>query len=132
MDEIGGEQHARSFGDHLYRLREARGLSQNAAAKRLNISQPRLRDYELGRDPHSARPTYPPRTVVQAMARLYGEPDDVLLLLAGLVPRPVDREDAMVIAGLLTLTPAQRATLAGQAMAAEPAGTYETADGNPS
>jgi transcriptional regulator with XRE-family HTH domain len=95
------EGHSERFGELLFRLREAQNLSQNAAAKRLGISQPRLRDYELGRDPHSGKPTLPPPTTIRAIAKLYRFPEEKLLLLAGFLPRPITEIEADEILGLL-------------------------------
>lgn len=93
--------HSERFGALLYRLRDAQNLSQNAASKRLGISQPRLRDYELGKDPHSGKPTLPPPSVIRALARLYRFPEDKLLVLAGFLPRPVTDEEADRILAVL-------------------------------
>lgn len=94
MDQASREEHSQRFGALLYSLREAQGLSQNAAAKRLGISQPRLRDYELGLDPHSAKPTLPSPETIRAIARLYRYPESKLLLVAGYLPRHLRDDEA--------------------------------------
>ena len=106
MTDVSREnEHSERLGALLYRLREAQGLSQNAAAKRLGISQPRLRDYEQGRDPHTGKPTLPPPATVRALARLYQYPEDRLLLLAGFMPRTVDEQEAERLLTFLNLDP---------------------------
>lgn len=106
MKDVSRENdHSERFGALLYRLREGQRLSQNAAARRLGISQPRLRDYEQGRDPHTGKPTLPPPVAVRALAKLYQYPEDRLLLMAGFLPRTVDEEEAERLLGFLNLEP---------------------------
>lgn len=112
-DAIKGKEISERFGALLYRLREAQGLSQNAAARRVGISQPRLRDYEQGRDPHSGKPTLPPPAVIRDLAKLYLYPDGLLLLMAGYLPRPVDEAEAAYILNFLKLSPDERARILG-------------------
>lgn len=109
METSRDNDHSERFGTLLFRLREAQGLSQNAAAKRLGISQPRLRDYEQGRDPHTAKPTLPPPATVRALAKLYQYPEERLLLLAGFLPRSVDEEEADRLLAFLKFGPEMQA-----------------------
>lgn len=111
MGRSSKEEHSERFGALLYRLREENGLSQNAAAKRLTISQPRLRDYEIGRDPHSGKPTFPPPATVRAIAKLYRYPEDKLLLLAGYLPRAVSDDEAERLSAFMGLTEKEQAFL---------------------
>lgn len=112
-DAIKGKEISERFGALLYHLREARGLSQNAAARRAGISQPRLRDYEQGRDPHSGKPTLPPPAVIRDLAKLYQYPEGLLLLMAGYLPRPVDEAEARYILNFLRLSTEERTNLLG-------------------
>ncbi|HEY9899190.1 MAG TPA: helix-turn-helix transcriptional regulator [Pantanalinema sp.] len=75
------------LGARLKELREARGLSQRAAAQKLGISHTALRSYEVGRTPDGAYVAIPKRELLIRMAELYQFPAHTLLAIAG---RPVD------------------------------------------
>lgn len=116
-DVIKGKEISERFGALLYRLREAQGLSQNAAARRVGVSQPRIRDYEQGRDPHTGKPTLPPPAVIRALAKLYHYPDELLLLMAGYLPRSVDEAEAKRILNFMRLCPEDQAQVIGPIVA---------------
>lgn len=132
MDTASTNQtQAERFGELLYRLRETRGLSQNAAAKQLKISQPRLRDYELGCDRRSGRPTVPPPETIRAIARFYRYPADRLLLLAGVLPtQPADPEEADLVAAFLALTLDEKRRVLGRHGDAEADESQDASEGH--
>jgi transcriptional regulator with XRE-family HTH domain len=111
MAVVSSDDLSARFGALLYRLREAQGLSQNAAAKKLGISQPRLRDYELACDPHTGKPTLPPPATIRAIAKLYLYPEGRLLLQAGFLPKALEAEEADRLLSFMTLPAEQQMRL---------------------
>lgn len=82
------------MGQLLYRLREARQLSQREAARQIGISQARLVSLEHGHDLHTGRPTLPSPELTFEIARAYHYPKERLMLLAGYNPWFMDEDEA--------------------------------------
>jgi transcriptional regulator with XRE-family HTH domain len=82
------------FGQLLYRLREAKGLTTRAAASLMGISHSRLVALEHGRDAHTGRPTLPPPELAARIAATYGYPREQMLMLAGHMPWILDEGQA--------------------------------------
>ena len=72
-----------SLGDHLYALREARGLSLRQAGAATGISFSRLGEFERGVNSHSGLPARPTYEQLVLLARAYKTPADALLRRAG-------------------------------------------------
>ncbi|MNS40955.1 helix-turn-helix protein [compost metagenome] len=90
------------MGGLLFRLREARKLSQREAAKQIGISQARLVSLEHGHDLHTGRPTLPSPQLAAEIARVYHYPKDLLLLLAGHCPWFLSEDEANQLIGYIT------------------------------
>lgn len=74
------------FGEHVYRLRAARGWTLREAASAIGLSHSRLTEIEAGIDGHSGKPFVPAYVIVVQMAKAYGVPTAELLALAGHEP----------------------------------------------
>lgn len=85
------------LGSFLYGLREDRNLSQRAAAKLIGISQARLASLEQGKHTNTGRPTLPSPEVCVRLAAAYGQPKDVVLLLAGYTPWLLNADEAQAL-----------------------------------
>lgn len=82
------------FGAFIYSLREARGLSQRAAARLVGVSQPRLVSLEQGRHASTGRPTLPSPDLCVKLAAAYNHPKELVLLVAGYTPWVVNPTEA--------------------------------------
>lgn len=101
------------FGALLFQLREARGLSQRAAAKLVGVSNTRLMSLENGKDKNSGRPTLPSPELTVRIAQAYRVPKDRLLMLAGYLPWLMDEDDVNQLISFAKLKRDERGHLLG-------------------
>ncbi|MEB3187631.1 MAG: helix-turn-helix transcriptional regulator [bacterium] len=114
------------LGKRLAELRLGRRLSLREAARRIGISETRLRDFERGE--RAGYVAIPKRPVLLKMASTYQYPQEALLLLAGMpvevhpapVPDAADLE-ALEAADLIRrLSDSERATVMAMLRALRP------------
>lgn len=85
---------AAQLGQELYRLREAKGLTQVEAARMAGTSQSRIASIEAGRHAYTGRPTLPSPDLVARLAATYGVKRERLMLMAGYLPWVIDGTEA--------------------------------------
>ncbi len=93
------------LAEELKRLRHAHGMTQEAVAEHLGITQPTYCDYERGRK-------IPPLERLVRLSRLYGVPLERLIVL---IPAP-QRPNAARASGKPDATATARSQLLGTAM----------------
>lgn len=86
------------LGRTIYEARQARGWSLREAGKRLDISYPRLDEYEKGVDGHTGKPVRPGYPMILKMARVYEISAEKLLTQAGYeLPSPPNDEEKRLV-----------------------------------
>lgn len=93
---------AAQLGQELYRLREAKGLTQVVAARMAGTSQSRIASIEAGRHAYTGRPTLPSPDLVERLAATYGVKRERLLLMAGYIPWIIDGTEADKLIACMT------------------------------